>query len=117
MWFSFRLLSIWVQRYAQQNQRLAWSCLELWIFIIGSVRHRRKLLEDEDQNQKSSCIKDKAGEAFPVMTNLKYSALSIRAAEVRGPTVTAIPASRSKVRPLPLTREFGSVVQHTTLFT
>src|SRR6266850_2324749 len=68
-------------------------------------------------NQKSSCIKDKVGGAFDAMTSLKYSALSIRAAEVLVPTVTAIPASRSVARPLPLTRGFGSVVQHTTLFT
>ena len=83
--------------------------------VVGLLR--RKLREDEDQNQKSSCIKEKAGEAFDVMTNLKYSALSIRAAEVLGPTVTAIPASRSVVMPFPLTPGFGSVVQHTTLFT
>ena len=54
-----------------KTSSLAWSCLELWIFIIGNVRHRRKLREDQDQNQKSSCIKDKAGEAFEVMTSLK----------------------------------------------
>ena len=50
------------------------------------------------------------------MTDLKYSAFSNRAAEVLGPTVTAIPASRRAARPRPLTRGFGSVMQHTTLF-
>ena len=33
------------------------------------------------------------------MTDLRYSALSIRAAEVLGPTVTAIPASRKAAKP------------------
>src|SRR5438876_11510690 len=84
----------------KKTARLVRKCLELWILIIGSVRHRRKLREDKDHNQKSSCIKDKAGEAFDAMTSLMYSALSIRAAEVIGPTVTAIPASRSVARPL-----------------
>jgi len=68
-------------------------------------------------NQKSSCINDKFGEVFEVMTDLKYSAFSIRAAEVLGPTVTAMPASRSAAKPRPLTRGFGSAMQHTTLFT
>src|SRR5262245_53960978 len=68
-------------------------------------------------DQKSSCIKDGAGEAFAVMTDLKYSALSSRAAEVLGPTVTSIPAARSLANPLPLTLGFGSVMQQTTLFT
>ena len=71
----------------------------------------------KEQNQKRSCIKVESGEAFEMMTNLRYSALSIRAAEFLRPTVTAIPASRSQAKPLPLTLGFGSVMQQTTLFT
>ena len=70
-----------------------------------------------NQNQKSSCINDEVGEVFEVIVDLKYSAFSIRAAEVLGPTVTAIPASRRAATPRPSTRGFGSVMQHTTLFT
>src|SRR6185312_307418 len=70
-----------------------------------------------EQNQKRSCIRDESGEAFELMTDLRYLALSIRAAEVLGPTVTAIPALRSATTPLPLTLGFGSVMQQTTLFT
>jgi hypothetical protein len=60
-------------------------------------------------NQKRSCIKDAAGEAFAVMIDLRYSALSKRAAEVLGPTVTAMPAPRKAATPLPLTLGFGSL--------
>src|SRR6266478_4483970 len=75
------------------------------------------LNQGQKPNQKSSCINDKVGEVFEVMTDLKYSALRVRAAEILGPTVTAIPASRRAATPRPLTRGFGSVMQHTTLFT
>ena len=73
--------------------------------------------DNRDQDQKRSWIKDAVGDAFAVMTFLRYSALSIRAAEVRGPTVSAMPASRRAAKPLLLTLGFGSAVQHTTLFT
>ena len=75
------------------------------------------LQSDQGSAQKRSCIKDASGEAFEVMTDLRYSALSKRAAEVLGPTVTAIRASRSAAKPLPLTLGFGSVMQQTTRFT
>src|SRR5258706_15410824 len=75
------------------------------------------LNQGQNHNQKSSCINDKVGEVFEVMTVFKYSALRFRAAEILGPTVKAIPASRRAATPRPLTRGFGSVMQHTTLFT
>ena len=52
-----------------------------------------------EPGQKSSCINGKFAAAFEVMTDLKYSAFSIRAAEVFGPTVTAIRASRRAASP------------------
>jgi len=52
-----------------------------------------------------------------MMTDLKYSALSNRAAEVLGPTETAMAAARNTAIPPPLTLGFGSVMQQTTLFT
>ncbi|HXQ70723.1 MAG TPA: hypothetical protein VN844_09560, partial [Pyrinomonadaceae bacterium] len=54
---------------------------------------------------------------FETIIDLRYSALSNRAAEVLAPTVTAMPALRSAATPLPLTLGFGSVMQQTTLFT
>jgi len=71
----------------------------------------------EEPNQKSSCINDEAGEAFELMTDLRYSAFNIRAAEVLGPTVTP-DTGFNGVQPhrARSTRGFGSVMQHTTLF-
>src|SRR5258708_21645859 len=96
---------------------LADDCLQLQI-LATNVGCRRPFREGrKNQNQKSSCINDTVGEVFEVMTDLKYSAFSIRAAEIRGPTVTAIPASRRAATPRPLTRGLGSVMQHTTICT
>src|SRR6266446_4537035 len=83
---------------------------------LASSRFVLKRMEI-NQNQKSSCINDKVGEVFEMMTDLKYSAFSVRAAEVLWPTVTAMPASRRAAKPRPLTRGFGSVMQHMTRFT
>jgi hypothetical protein len=46
----------------------------------------------KDENQKRSSVKAKDGEAFEMIVDLRYSALSSRAAEILGPTVTATPA-------------------------
>src|SRR5882724_1726300 len=83
----------------------------------GALASRISARGVENQNQNSSCINDEVGEVFEVMTDLKYAAFSIRAAEILGPTITAIPASRRAATPRPSTRGFGSVMQHTTLFT
>src|SRR6266404_3604173 len=97
------------------------SCRRLQVIANPCYRtlaSSRSFREDErNQDQKSSCINDKVGEVFEVMTDRKYAAFSIRAAEILGPTVTAMPASRRAATPRPLTRGFGSVMQHTTLFT
>ena len=55
----------------------------------------------KDKGQKRSSIKATDGEGFEAIIDLMYSALSKRAAEIRGPTVTAIPASRNAAKPLP----------------
>src|SRR5437667_9124500 len=91
------------------------SCRRL--LVIANPCYRtlascRSFREDgKHQNQQSSCDRDKVGEVFDVMTDRKYAAFSIRAAEILGPTVTAIPASRKAATPRPLTRGFGSVMQ------
>ena len=78
-----------------------------------SVRHSAVV----NDNQKRSSIAAWDGEAFGAIIDLMYWEFSNRAAEICGPTVTAMPASRNAAKPLPLTLGFGSAVQQTTLFT
>ena len=89
--------------------RLCGKCLVGAVLLCVYVVHRT--------SQKRSSIKASEGEAFNGIIDLKYLALSIRASQVLGPTLTSIPALRSASKPLPLTLGFGSVVQQTTLFT
>jgi hypothetical protein len=49
--------------------------------------------------------------------DLMYSELSNRAAEICGPTVTAMPASRNAAKPLPLTLDSDRRCSRRLLFT